>query len=199
MTVAAAQISESLQMLIDSRLDTIDRMLLGRIPRQDRLAIVREVESQIYELLPAHESQELTREDVLAVLARLDPPEAYIPEEIESDRGSVHRAVLTRERSPAVKGNSKFGRASGILGLAALAIMLLFPVDFVIGVALNSNAAVIILMAGNFLLMFITSVVGLAVGVSARRSGPWAFVGIVTSSLAFLLSLAILVVGIFLG
>ena len=47
MTVATTQVSESLQSLIDSRLDTIDRMLLSRLSRQDRLAIVREVESQI--------------------------------------------------------------------------------------------------------------------------------------------------------
>ena len=45
MTTTTAQLSESLQILIDSRLDTIDRMLLGRVSRQDRLAIVREVES----------------------------------------------------------------------------------------------------------------------------------------------------------
>ena len=47
MMVATARISDSVQTLIDSRLDTIDRMLLGRLSRQDRLAIVREVESQI--------------------------------------------------------------------------------------------------------------------------------------------------------
>ena len=45
------QIPESLQALIDSRLDTIDRMLLGRLPRGERLEVVREVESQIFELL----------------------------------------------------------------------------------------------------------------------------------------------------
>jgi hypothetical protein len=48
MTVAAAQISESVQSLIDSRLDTIDRMLLGRRSWQERLAIVTEVESRIH-------------------------------------------------------------------------------------------------------------------------------------------------------
>ena len=41
MTVAAVHLSGSVQTLIDSRLDTIDRMLLGRLSRQDRLAIVR--------------------------------------------------------------------------------------------------------------------------------------------------------------
>ena len=85
MTVATAPISDSLQTLVDSRLDTIDRMLLGRVSRQDRLAIVREVESQIHELLYDRGSDELTREDVLAVLARLDPPEAYIPDALEGD------------------------------------------------------------------------------------------------------------------
>jgi hypothetical protein len=43
MTVATARISESLQTLIDSRLDTIDRMLMGRVGRAERMAIVREV------------------------------------------------------------------------------------------------------------------------------------------------------------
>ena len=81
MTTAAIELSGSLQALVDSRLDTIDRMLMGRVPRQDRLAIVREVEAQVFELLQERGAEELTREDVLAVLARLDPPEAYLPEE----------------------------------------------------------------------------------------------------------------------
>ena len=45
MTVTASiHVSESLQTLIDCRLDTIDRMLLGRLPRSERMEIVREVE-----------------------------------------------------------------------------------------------------------------------------------------------------------
>ena len=75
--VATTQIAESLQTLIDSRLDTIDRMLLGRLPRSERLEIVREVEGQIHELLGERGSDELTREDVLAVLARLDLRAGY--------------------------------------------------------------------------------------------------------------------------
>jgi hypothetical protein len=196
MTVATAQISESLQRLIDTRLDTIDRMLLGRLPRQDRLAIVREVESQIHELLQANDSEELTREDVLAVLARLDPPEAYIPDEIEGEPVSVHRTIPTRAQQLVLKGDSKVGRASGILGLTALTLTLLLPVDYLIAVALSSDVAFIILLVGNLLLMLIASVLGFALGVFARKSGPWALVGIVTSSLALFLSPAILIVGI---
>jgi hypothetical protein len=51
MTGTMVQLPRELEMLIDSRLETIERMLVGRVPRQDRLAIVREVESQIYDLL----------------------------------------------------------------------------------------------------------------------------------------------------
>ena len=51
MTSTMVQLPQALETLIESRLDTIDRMLVGRVPRQDRLAIVREVESQIYDLL----------------------------------------------------------------------------------------------------------------------------------------------------
>ena len=109
MTVATAQISECLQVLIDSRLDTIDRMLLGRMSRQDRLAIVREVESQIHELLEECNSEELTREDVLAVLARLDPPEAYLPEETAGRPRSVAATVPARVSQRAPNLNAKAG------------------------------------------------------------------------------------------
>ena len=96
MTVDTAQVSEALQTLIDARLDTVDRMLLGRVPRQDRLAIVREVESQIFELLPTHGDGELGRDDVLAVLARLDPPEAYLPEAGEGGAPTVRTPAAAR-------------------------------------------------------------------------------------------------------
>ena len=90
-TITSVQVPELLQALIDSRLDTIDRMLLGRLPRAERLEMVREVESQIFELLQERCSDEPTREDVLAVLARLDPPEAYLPEELEREAASHPR------------------------------------------------------------------------------------------------------------
>src|SRR4051812_8571371 len=51
MTVASIRLTESLQTLIDARLDTVDRMLLGRVPRADRLAIARDLEAQIFDLL----------------------------------------------------------------------------------------------------------------------------------------------------
>ena len=199
MTIATVQISESLQMLIDSRLDTLDRMLLGRVSRQDRLTIVREVESQIHELLQERDGDELTREDVLAVLGRLDPPEAYIPDGIEGERLSLHGTIPAPAHRPVVKAGPKVGRTSGILGLAALALMLLLPLDYAIAVALQSSAVSIILFVVNLLLMFSAGVLGLALGVHARKNGSWAIVGIVTSLLALFLSLAIVLVAILLG
>jgi hypothetical protein len=94
---------------------------------------------------------------------------------------------------PVLKGYSKVGRASGILGLTALALMLLKPVDYLIAVAATSSEVSTILFVGNLLLMFIASVLGFALGVFARKSGPWALVGIVTSSLALFLSLKLIV------
>jgi hypothetical protein len=199
MTVATARISESLQTLIDSRLDTIDRMLLGRLPRQDRLAIVTEAESQIYELLHASDSDELTREDVLAVLARLDPPEAYIPDEIDGERVSVNRNVATHTGRSVARNDAKVGKASGILGLTALALMLLLPVCYVIAVALDSSMVAIVLYVGNLLATVCASVLALTLGAYARKSGPWAIVGIVTSLLSLFLSLATVIVAILLG
>ena len=197
MTVVTAQISELLQTLIDSRLDTVDRMLLGRVSRQDRLAIVTEAESQIHELLHASDSDELTREDVLAVLARLDPPEAYISDEFNGERVSPRR-TSPRFAHQTPHTADKVGRASGILGVSALTLVLLFPVEYFIGAAIKSEAVVEILLISTFLLMLIGAILGLAFGIIARKSGPSAVVGIVTSSLALFLSLAMVIIGILL-
>jgi hypothetical protein len=199
MMVDTVQLSESLQTLIDSRLDTIDRMLLAWISRQDRLAIVREVESQIHELLTERDTGELTREDVLAMLARLDPPEAYIPDEIDGERVLVNRNVATLTGRSVARNDAKVGKASGILGLTALALMLLLPVCYVIAVALDSSMVAIVLYVGNLLATVCASVLALTLGAYARKSGPWAIVGIVTSLLSLFLSLATVIVAILLG
>jgi hypothetical protein len=194
MMVATARISDSVQTLIDSRLDTIDRMLLGRLSRQDRLAIVREVESQIHELIQARDADELTREHVLAVLARLDPPEAYLPDETEGKPVSMHRTFVARTAQPEIKGDVKVGQASGILGLAAIVLLMLLPVTYTIAIALQSELALIVLGGGNLLLVGVAAALGLVLGVVARKSGAWAIVGIVTSVFAPVLALAILTV-----
>jgi hypothetical protein len=79
--MTAEMLNPQLRSLIDERLDAIDRVLVqARIGWTERRNIVEEVETQIFELL-ARRGQSPTEEDVLAVLAAIDPPEAYLPEE----------------------------------------------------------------------------------------------------------------------
>src|SRR5262249_42118102 len=126
MSVATKGFARSTQHLIDSRLDTIDRMLLGRVPRQERIEIVREVEAQIFEQLHERGADEWSRDDVLDVLGRLDPPEAYLPEE-EAELGAVRSRISSGpqagRRSPVGRGDSRAGKVSGILGLVAMSLL----------------------------------------------------------------------------
>ncbi len=189
MTVTTAQVSDALQTLIDARLDTIDRMLLGRVPRMDRLAIVREVEGQIYDLLQERGADEPDRDDVLAVLARLDPPEAYLPEESSSGPAVVRMPVASRAVPPGHDSGLGVARVSGIVGLCALGLFLLALVFFSIGIL---SGSVILIYAGGFGATGLSLIVGLiAVPLAfyARLRGPWAIVGLTTGILSALFSL----------
>lgn len=78
MNATAQSLSADAQALIDARLDTIDHLLIGKIPRADRLIIVDEVRNQIEEMLARREITANDPEAVLEVLRQLDPPEAYL-------------------------------------------------------------------------------------------------------------------------
>jgi hypothetical protein len=188
MTGTMVQLPRALEMLIDSRLDTIDRMLVGRMPRPDRLAIVREVESQIYDLLQESEHEEPTRESVLAVLARLDPPEAYLPDEATGETGRAQLSLPPRTRIvPAAHGRtSHAARASGILGLVAVFLLLLSPLPYAIGLVLESEVVMICGWVAEIVALVTTSVLSVALAGVARFKGAWAIVGVVTSALALL-------------
>jgi hypothetical protein len=188
-TMAAVGLSDAVRTLIDARLDTIDRMLLGRVPRSDRLAIVREVEGQIHDLLGERGAEEPDRDDVLAVLARLDPPEAYLPEESDGTPAagrvpsSPRAARASRDPAPAAS------RVSGIVGLCALGLFLLALVFFVIGLL---SGSVVLIYAGGFGATGLSLIVGLVavpLAFYAQLRGPWAIVGLVTGILSALFSL----------
>ena len=71
------ELAPSLQRLIDARLDSIDRALLSTdSSRAERRQIVAAIEDQIQELI-TRLGNDPTREDILKILASLDPPEAY--------------------------------------------------------------------------------------------------------------------------
>jgi hypothetical protein len=90
MNAAALELPPALQNLIDSRLDAIERALLqGNTPRAERRSILEDIETQILEMLSAEAlGHEPTRADLLRVFSRLDPPEAFAGEPIESVRHS---------------------------------------------------------------------------------------------------------------
>lgn len=192
MTVATLSLTltEAARALIDTRLDTIDRMLLGRVPRADRLAIVKDVEAQIHEHLQESESDEIDRESVLAVLARLDPPEAYLPEEGELE--PVETRIMVAPRSPRYGRSAKeptIGKASGIVGIVALVSLLLIPLAYLLGILLQSELLMIFGWGLGFFLSLVGGIVGLVLGACARPRGAWSVTGMVTGGLAILASL----------
>ena len=78
MTELLTELAPSIQKLIDARLDNIDRALLSSdISRFERRQVVSAVEDQIMELVSRIDRDEPSREDILRILASLDPPEAY--------------------------------------------------------------------------------------------------------------------------
>lgn len=124
MNALTAGLTPPLQQMIDERLDTIDRVLLmAGVARDERRTTVAEVESQIHEML-SQRSADPQRADVLSVLARLDPPEAYVPEE-----GMAGVARLSAARplpGPAWQPQSSTmlpmgSAAAGMMGALALA------------------------------------------------------------------------------
>jgi hypothetical protein len=185
-TAVATQLSESLQALVDSRLDTIDRLLMGRLPRQDRLAIVKEVEDQVFELLQERGAEELSREDVLAVLARLDPPEAYLPEEpVGLEQVPWRRPPRARPVRPARGGDPKVAKVSGILGLVAVAcVLLLIPLVWLVALALGSEEVLFVLGGGTLGLTLIGGILAIVLAIYSRMGSAWAVVGVVTGALS---------------
>jgi hypothetical protein len=189
-TAVATALAESLQSLIDARLDTIDRMLTGRMPRSDRVAIVREVESQIEELLAERDPATLAREDILEVLGRLDPPEAYLPDDASEVRMRVPAARLVRtvETSTARRGaGTGTGRLGGILGATALAVVLvLYPLVFALADLLSSLPLLIVGAVIVALLGLAGGLSGIILGIQGRRQGTWPILGIVLGAFAML-------------
>jgi hypothetical protein len=128
---------------------------------------------------------------MLAVLGRLDPPEAYMPDDSANVGGTVKKATPTPSQHESLSRNAKLGRASGVLGTTAIALLLLgLPLTYGIAVLFNSQATLFVLGGGSALLVFGSASVGLVFGLVARHSGTGAIVGIVTSMLAPVMALA---------
>src|SRR6476619_7090915 len=137
MTATIDELKRPLQNLIDNRLDAIDRILVeADVPRAERGNILSDIEGQIFEMLRAAVGEhEPTRRDVLDVLAKLDPPEAYAPEELrekvlESKPTPVVPPKAALADAPEKGRNSTLGILACVGGLTTLVIGL--PASFLI-------------------------------------------------------------------
>lgn len=188
-TVPAA-LSSDLQTLIDSRLDTIDRMLNGQVPRADRLAIVREVEAQIHDLLAERGSVDLDRRDILDILARLDPPEAYLGDDLRQGGAPIapRPFLATSPRLQDRPQSVLFGKTSGVLGIVALTVVLVgvlcIPVAFLLQGELFFLAGAVFIGLG-----LILAVPGLIFSAADRLGNRWSVIGFVTGAIAMTLAL----------
>jgi hypothetical protein len=202
----ARHLPESLRSLIDARLDTIERMLLGRVSRPDRLAIVRDVEGQIHEMLASRlgdGTADPDRDTVLGVLADLDPPEAYLPE--DGPGGAVGQgrlpvrlvpaSALARSRRsgpvPAASDNKqKLALWSGILGIVSLLGGLGFaPLIYLLAVMVGGEILLVIGLPIAFFFTFLTAVLAVTFAGITRLRGSMAITGLVCGGFALAISL----------
>lgn len=162
MNPSMVELSASLQSLVDERLDTIERVLLmGGVSRGERRGIAGEVEAHVFELLGRRTSGEPTREDVLAVISQLDPPESYAPDGF--DRRMLEAGwSAARRREPRVSLPAVSSAAIGALVAPALAL----------SEVLSGNDEVTILFA---LALLAVSIVGCSSLVRIHRSQGWLY------------------------
>jgi hypothetical protein len=183
-TIAATPLSETLRRLVDARLDTIDRMLLGRVNRQDRLAIVREVESQIHDLLQDRDPGSLDREDVLAVLTRLDPPEAYLPEEQGESSTAAWPTSIPMTASRERGARTTASPIPGIVGLVAIGMVFVAFATYILAEMLGSEMLFLVGSTGAIGLAFLLGVIATSLAMYMKLRGAWAVVGLVTGIIA---------------
>ncbi len=99
----AIELPDTLRQMIDARLDNVERALIvSGTNRIDRRQIVSAIEDQIMEMLSQVVEEEPTRDDVLSILAKLDPPEAYL--ELSNVETSSFISVNCEGRRPTQVG-----------------------------------------------------------------------------------------------
>jgi hypothetical protein len=162
MNSSMVELSPMLQSLVEERLDAIERILLAAgVSRGERRGIISEVESHVFELLARRTTGEPTREDVLAVLAQLDPPESYAPEGF--DRRKLNETFAPpKPREPEL---SLLAAGSAVAGV----FLLLVVIMSVLG---GADGALMMLEATALLAI---SIVGAWSLVRIQRSNGWLY------------------------
>lgn len=179
MTATIDELKRPLQNLIDNRLDAIDRILVeADVPRAERGNILSDIEGQIHEMLRATVGeQDPTRRDVLDVLAKLDPPEAYAPDELREKVVESKPAPAIPQKSPVADAPEK-GRTP-ILGILAcvgglMTLVIGLPGSFLIALLLESSELGLVFMILVSLFVFFVGlpscVLGIMSALTIRKS-----------------------------
>jgi hypothetical protein len=171
MTTAQMELESSLQALVDDRLDAIDRVLLrAGVSRGERRTIVEEVEAQVHELLSRKTSGDPQRADVVAVLATLDPPEAYAPEPYRHRVRENAGTPVIRMRHPQLSLLAMGAAGGGVFAtfIAAFLSLLIFEgelgeIALLLGIGLLLPASLAVTSCGILAIVRI------------RRSNGWLF------------------------
>lgn len=202
-TAEMSMATKTARALIDARLEAVERALFGRISRTERLDIVGEVESRIDELLRERcgPGAEPTREDVLAVLARLDPPEAYLDfESGEGGRVAGFERPVSYARSVSVSEDERLRKhafVSGICGIVGMLAALVAPLAFFLAVQMDST---LVYLGGGSFCGLTTIVAGTAALIFAglsRLKTSWAIAGLVLGVISEMLVLIGLLIMLF--
>lgn len=186
-TMTVHALPEAQQMLIDSRLETIERMLMGRVPRADRLAIIEEVELQIYELIGDRDPDLITAEDIVEILRQLDPPEAYLTNDdigVESRTTSQPMPRFELDAMHSVQPLHTGGRMGGIMGICSIGLIFAVPIIWMLFAFTSQIVGLLIALALVALLGISAGITGLVMSIRNRRQGVLPILGIVTSSVA---------------
>ena len=180
-------------------------MLLGQVSRTDRVAIVRDVEAQIYDHLAERNPHDTDRDAVIAALGRLDPPEAYLPDEAALVPRVAPAAPGSRVRTtprlvaaqPAPPVGAGVGKVSGILGIVSIGLLL--GAGILLTMAIKSHAAVSDPIAYAFIgftvLTLIDAFLAIVLAAYTRFQKPWSIVGLTTGIIALLSSMTGLLFG----
>ena len=167
--MTTATLSPALRALIDERLDGIDRVLRhARTPRPERLEILDSVENQILEMLAKRTADEPTRRDLLAVLAELDPPEAYAFGDADRPRDAVEGEFIPpKPAEPKAAAAPAKWSTLAILAGVGVPVWILGAAATYLSVFVVSGDAAALFIYGGFALGVVAAFVNTGLGVWA--------------------------------
>jgi hypothetical protein len=169
-----ASASDATQELIDQRLDTIDRALMGLMPRGERLKFMAEVETMVRE-----------GGNLNSVLA----------EEVVEVQTSPRRTEADSPRGR--RGRSRLALTSGVMGITALVLLFMVPLTYIVACMTGEEVVVYASLGLNALAVALGGAAAVALGIAAlvrlnrrhcRQVGHgWAITGLCTGPLPMLI------------